>query len=540
MKAEENVSSFCNLILLAIYHTQEGNDSYTIQKGSRWVILWKRLCVLYEENRQLYLDGLLYRDFVVHHHASKVLAFRRKVTMEYLQDIYHTSMSGKPKYHHQGKDVELVDQVNLFSSANIPYWRYFPCTTQSEECAISTLLQLTHPQPPPVESEKLKKLIRWTPENVEILRRIYTLWREEFPITSAQVSAKGILDVYKRQFLEKDPFQIRDLLRSMDKEIRNRLVFTVRKAVLYYKIATDHPNMVPTSSCSTSCEPRPLCFKRIKWSDSNLKILLDLSQKSKEIIRDIKFSASDVLLRYRQTFLCNDMDPWNIKDQPQDKLRDTIRQAYLYYRDVHPSTTDNVIAMTQEEHEPMIVEEVVADDSVSLTSDKTQEEHDHLSSTSDTTGGPLPPPINDTPRNGQVCPLFTYSISGPITHRNYMMGSVRLTQGTYLCIFQCFVYFEYLSTGTVSMRSYIGTSVDGDLSSTGVRGSAVWTGSNFTSVPDKENMLSNQQILHITESSAEVYFHINILSKPAGGTIRLNLGQDGTTTTASFAHWIRL
>ena len=448
--------------------------------------------------------------------------------------------------------MELVDQVNLFSSANIPYWRYFPCTTQSEECAISTLLQLTHPQPPSVESEKLKKLIRWTPENIEILRRIYTLWREEFPITSAHVSAKGILDVYKRQFLEKDPFQIRDSLLSMDKKIRNRLVFTVRKAVLYYKIATDHPTMVATSSCSTSCEPRSLCLKRIKWSDSNLKILRDLSQESKKIMRGIAFSASDVLLRYRQTFLCNDMDPWNIKDQPQHKLRDTIRQAYLYYRDVHHSRTDNGIAMTQEEHEPMIVEEVVADDSVSLTSDKTQEEHDpmimmedpvvddHLSSASDTTCGPPPSPIHHTQRNGQVCPLFTYSISGPITHRNFMMGSVRLTQGTYLCIFQCFVYFEYLSTGTVSMRSYIGTSVDGDLSSTGVRGSAVWTGSNFTSVPDKENMLSNQQILHITESSAEVYFHINILSKPAGGTIRLNLGQDGTTTTASFAHWIRL
>ena len=136
--------------------------------------------------------------------------------------------------------------------------------------------------------------------------------------------------------------------------------------------------------------------------------------------------------------------------------------------------------------------------------------------------------------------LTTFNITSVIsTGTNYTLGSVSLSSGTYLCIFNCPYYGEGISGLTI--RSVISTS------QTSALGAVVNDEPNcvfsenfqYTNGSYAEGGVKNTQLITLASTST-LYFRIVLLSKGTTSSFRLNQSYSGNALNCGKAWYIKL
>ena len=100
-----------------------------------------------------------------------------------------------------------------------------------------------------------------------------------------------------------------------------------------------------------------------------------------------------------------------------------------------------------------------------------------------------------------------YSIEGAVLEPTvYNMASTLLSAGTYLCQFQCMLYFENVDQ-PLELRSYIGPTGTADTTSETMQGTCIWPFNKFTNKLGSfnEGAIMNQQVWTFNDPTTVYY-----------------------------------
>ena len=123
----------------------------------------------------------------------------------------------------------------------------------------------------------------------------------------------------------------------------------------------------------------------------------------------------------------------------------------------------------------------------------------------------------------------------PVT---YFIDSVVLDPGTYLILFNLYMFGTNVQG--LSLRTYIGSDINGGSEVVPPSGVNVWQGATVNSVLSYlDIMCTNQQVINLI-SQTTIYFNFIIANSAYNGILGVNIGYPNNSTNASSINIIKL